>query len=361
MNIAIIHDWLTGMRGGENCLEVFCELFPQATLFTLLHKKGSVSKTIEEMEIKTSFLQHIPFALQHYRQYLPLFPAAIESFDLKGYDLVFSSSHCVAKGVKPDKDALHISYCYTPMRYAWLFFEDYFGKENFIKRRLISMVINSLKAWDLKSNQNVDFFIAISDNVKDRIQRFYHRDSTVICPPVETKRFSLAEGPGSYYLMASALVPYKRVDLAVEAFNQLGKKLVVVGSGDCHKSLKAIAKDNIEFVGWKSGQELVDYYRGCRALIFPGDEDFGIVPLEAHACGRPVIAFGKGGALETVNAQTGVFFYKQTPQALADAVVEFEKREATFDRAVIRNNSLKFDRDLFKQKIISFIESKLNV
>ncbi len=360
MRVAIVHDWLTGMRGGENCLEVFCELFPDATLFTLVHKKHSVSRKIESMKIKTSFLQRLPLAIKHYKHYLPLFPKAIESFDLSGFDLILSSSHCVAKGVRKPAAAKHICYCYTPMRYAWLFFDDYFANMGLLRKIFVSGVISRLKSWDIKSNEGVDFFIAISDNVRDRIRRFYNRESEVIPCPVDISKFSIGRDKGDYYLVVSAFVPYKRIDLAVEAFNKLGKRLLIIGSGPCEKELRKKADKNIEFLGWM-GDEKLKYYQGCRALIFPGEEDFGIVPLEAQACGRPVIAFGKGGALETVTQKTGVFFYQQTAEALAQAIGAFEEKESAFDSKEIRVNAQRFDRALFKSGIREFIESKLHV
>lgn len=358
MKVAIVHDWLTGMRGGENCLEVFCELFPDATIFTLIHKKGSVSEKIEKMDIRTSYLQRIPGIFSSYRNFLPLFPSAIESFDLKGYDLILSSSHCVAKGVRKARGALHICYCYTPMRYAWLFFDDYFGKNSGLKRLFISFIIKKLRKWDLRTNENVDFFIAISDNVKDRIRKYYGRESEVIFCPVEGERLSISRKKGDFYLVVSAFVPYKRIDLAIKAFNRLGKRLLIIGSGSEEKSLRKIAGKSIEFLGWM-GREKLKFYQECRALIFPGEEDFGIVPLEAQACGRPVIAYGKGGALETITGDTGVFFFEQTEEALARAVVEFESRENTFEADKIRKHALRFDRSLFKEKIRDFIDSKL--
>ncbi len=359
MKTAIIHDWLTGMRGGEKCLEVFCELFPDADIFTLIHERGTVSPVIEKMNIKTSFLQKIPGIKNHYRNYLPLFPTAIESFDLKGYDFILSSSHCVAKGTNIPAGVPHICYCYTPMRYAWLFFDEYFGNYNLIKKLCVKAVIQRLRCWDLKTNANVDFFAAISDNVRLRIERCYKRKAEVIYPPVDIDKFSLSNQDEGYYLLVSALVPYKRVDIAVEAFNRLGKKLVVIGSGNCQGELKKRAKKNIEFLGWVNEETLKGYYRGTSALIFPGEEDFGIVPLEAQACGKPVIAFAKGGALETLTNETAVFFEKQSVQGLIGGVNEFETKKSAFSPEITRNNSLRFDRKIFKEKIRKFIQEKL--
>ncbi len=367
MRIAIVHDWLTGMRGGEKCLEVFCELFPDATVFTLLHIKGSVSAVIENMDIRTSYIQNLPGSERHYRQFLPFFPSAIQSFDLTGYDLILSSSHCVAKGIRKPEKAVHICYCYTPMRYAWRFFDEYFSDEPPLKRWLISRVIQSLKKWDLKTNKTVDYFIAISDNVKNRILEYYSRESTVIYPPADVDSHTAGNGDESFYLIVSALVPYKRVDIAVRAFNENGKRLVIIGKGPEQEELKKASKSNIEFLGWASEEDLDGYYAGCRALIFPGLEDFGIVPVEAQAYGKPVIAFAAGGVLETVvpfkdeagsSSPTGVFFDDQHPDSLNGAIEIFEKEKGRFLPAAIRANAVRFSRDRFKQEIDGYVKEK---
>ncbi len=361
-NIALVHDWLTGMRGGEKCLEVLCELFPNATLFTLLHNKSSVSPTIEHMHIQTSFVQHLPFAKTKYRNYLPLFPAAVEEFNLKNYDLVISTSHCVAKGAIPRADAVHICYCHTPMRYVWDLYEQYLGQDHvgWLRRTVAPLFANYLRTWDVASSNRVDYFIANSENVRRRIQRHYHRDAEVIYPPVDTSFFQLSDHSDGYYLIVSALVPYKRVDLAIAVFNQSGETLVIVGTGPDEKRLKRLARSNIEFVGWCEAAELVRYYQNCRALIFPGEEDFGIVPLEAMACGKPVIAYKKGGVLETVltkgKNKTGIFFEQQTPEHLHQALKEFQKTK--FNASLIRKHALRFDCAVFRKKIKAFIEKK---
>ena len=369
MKVAIIHDWLTGMRGGEKCLEVFCELFPNATIFTLLHNKGSVSKEIESMPIRTSFIQHLSKSDKKYRNYLPLFPLAVKGFDLIGFDLILSSSHCVAKGVRVPKEALHICYCYTPMRYAWVFYDQYFGQLNIIKRSIITIILKQLKRWDLKTNENVDFFVAISDNIRNRIEKCYNRPADVIYPPVDTGRFVTSTEDEDFYLIVSALVPYKRVDIAIEAFNKNGKKLVIIGSGNSEANLKKLASGNIEFLGWLSDEDIANYYARCKALIFPGEEDFGIVPVEAQCCGKPVVAYGAGGALETIvplnphNSEqmpTGAFFYEQTSEALIEAIDIFEKNRDKFDPSKIRENGLRFGRDMFKKKIKEYIEEKID-
>ena len=297
MKVAIIHDWLTGMRGGEKVLEAFCELFPQAHVYTLLHLPRTVSPSIEALPIHTSFIQNLPFSKKGYRRYLPLFPMAIERFDLKGYDLILSCSHCVAKGIVPPPDALHISYLLTPMRYAWDMFGEYFGAK---KSRLIPFFIHYLRMWDVTSSQRVDDFLAISKHVQRRIMKYYRRDAEVIYPPVDTRRFKPGTKKGDFFLIVSSLVSYKAVDVAVEAFNRLGYPLRIIGSGPEEQRLRAMARSNVAFLGWQRDEVVAEAYSRCRALIFPGEEDFGIVPLEAMASGRPVIAFGRGGALETI-------------------------------------------------------------
>ncbi len=377
VRIAIIHDWLTGMRGGEKCLEVFCELFPKATVFTLIHKRGSVSPVIESMDIRTSYLQKVPGIFKYYRNFLPFFSSAIESFDLSGYDLVLSSSHCVAKGAKSRPGALHICYCYTPVRYVWNMFDEYFGAEDLLKRRLIYGVTENLKKWDLASNKRIDYFVAISHNVKKRITDFYDRDADVIYPPVDTDSHQGSGGDEGFYLVVSALVPYKKVDLAVMSFNASGRPLVVIGEGSDTAKLRKTAGENIVFLGWMGPEMLRDYYSRCRALIFPGEEDFGIVPLEAQAHGKPVIAYAKGGVLETVvplgrgqktedrrqttdNRQqpTGVFFDEQTVEALNTAVDTFEKNRDKFDPAAARANAERFNRERFKREISAYVRGK---
>ncbi|MFH1837585.1 MAG: glycosyltransferase [Candidatus Omnitrophota bacterium] len=364
--IAIIHDWLTGMRGGEKCLEVFCELFPDAALFTIIHKKGSMSETIENMDIRTSFLQKVPNIFKNYRWFLPIFPWAVENFDLAEYDIVLSSSHCAAKGAKKGEGALHICYCYTPMRYAWKFFDEYFSKEGRLKKWIISSIMRRLRKWDISSNKRIDYFIAISDNIKSRIHDCYGLESDVIYPPVEAGCEACEEKDEGFYLIVSALVPYKKVDLAVETFNKNGKKLIIIGDGDRMGSLKKVSDKNIEFLGWVSDKSLKAYYQKCRALVFPGEEDFGIVPVEAQSFGKPVIAYARGGVLETIlpfdeggdTDATGVFFKEQTCSSLNGAIELFEKNRDKFDPAKIRKNATRFSRERFKSEIKRYVEGK---
>ncbi|NOZ19659.1 MAG: glycosyltransferase family 4 protein [Planctomycetes bacterium] len=358
---ALVHDWLTGMRGGEKCLEVFCELLPQADLFTLLHLAGRMSEPIEAMNIHTSFVQKLPFVESKYRHYLPIFPRAIERFDFSGYDLIFSSSHCVAKGARPRPGALHICYCYSPMRYVWDMFDAYFGEHRTgrIKRAIIGTFAARLRDWDRRTCDRVDRFIAISEHVRKRIQRNYERDADVIHPPVDCSFFRSVGEPEEYYLVASAFAPYKRIDLAIETFNGLGRPLKVIGSGPDERRLRAMAGPNIEFLGAVSDEELRAAYSKCRAFIFPPEEDFGIMPIEAMACGRPVIAYGVGGALETVTEETGLFFPEQTVAALRKAIEEFEQRELEFKPELARAQAMTFNRPVFKRKVADYLRASL--
>ncbi|MFN0150561.1 MAG: glycosyltransferase [bacterium] len=384
MKIAIVHDWLTGMRGGEKCLEVFCELFPRATIFTLVHVKGALSPAIEAMEIRASFVQRLPGAMTRHQRYLPLFPLAVERFDLSEFDFVLSTSHCVAKGAIARPGAQHVCYCHTPMRYVWEFYDDYFrGPAAGIGARVVMpFAAPMLRRWDTSTASRVDHFIANSRNVATRIRRIYGRDADVIYPPVDTERFqpraTLAtddaramrvgaerasvragapHGGGAAaapFLIVSKLVPYKHVEIAVHAANALGAPLRVVGDGPERARLSAIAGATVTFDGWLDDAALAAAYRDARALLFPGIEDFGIVPLEAQASGTPVIAFAEGGALETVrDGETGILFAPQTPEALAAAMRRFDPR--AFDAAALRAWAERFSRDRFRSEMRAYL------
>ena len=367
MQVALVHDWLTGMRGGERCLEVFCELFPDADLYTLLHVPGSVSPTIERRRIVTSFVARLPDAARRYRHYLPLFPAAVARFDLSAYDLVLSSSHCVAKAARPRRGALHICYCFTPMRYVWDLYDDYFGPRASVPARiLMPPVAAALRRWDRRTSARVGRFVAISRHVARRIERCYGRSAEVIYPPVDVSRFRVADEPGEFYLIVSALTPYKRVDLAVVAANRLGARLVVVGSGPEEARIRRLAGPAVDVLGWRSDAEVAELYGRCRAVLFPAIEDFGIVPLEAMAAGRPVISLGRGGALETVvsldtadEPPTGLLFDEQTPEALAAAIRRFEANAHRFEPKSLRRRAEGFDRPVFKERIARYVDRAL--
>jgi len=359
--VALVHDWLTGQRGGEKVLEVFTEIFPEAPIYTLFHFLGSQIENIEKRTIHTSFLQKMPFLRKRYRWYLQFYPLAVELFDLQDYDLVISSSHCVAKGAIPRADALHISYIHSPVRYAWNQYFAYFSADQlgFFSRRLIPPLIHRLRLWDVASTSRVDYFLANSKTVARRIYRYYRRTADVLHPPVDTEFFLPDSQQGDYYLLVSALVPYKRIDLAIETFNRNGLKMKIVGQGPDYKKLKKAANRNIEFLGYLSSQELRQAYQGAKALLIPGEEDFGINSLEAQACGIPVIAYGRGGATETVIPQeSGLFFLELTPRSLQTALDKFQG--IAFNKSIIRANALTFSRDLFKEKVSAVFHEKWN-
>jgi len=353
------------MRGGERCLEVLCELFPDAPLFTLLHVPGSVSPRIERRRIVTSFVQKLPRAAARYRYYLPTFPLAISRFDLSGYDLVVSMSHCVAKGVRVSPGTLHLCYCFSPMRYVWDLSSDYFGSGRGLATRTLGPPLAAaLRRWDRKT-AGVHRFVAISHHIADRIRRAYDRAADVIYPPVDVQRFETAETGEDYYLVVGALVPYKRIDLAVAAANRLSRRLVVVGTGPEDARLRALAGPTVSFLGWRPDAEIAQLYARCRALIFPAVEDFGITPLEAAAAGRPTVALARGGALETMVgldaadvAPTAVFFPEQSVDALVEAMARFERAADRFDGKALRARAETFDRAVFKQKLGAYIGAR---
>jgi len=366
--VAIVHDWLTGMRGGEAILDAICEIFPQADLFTLLQTDYKMSPQIlNGRKVHHSYLQKLmglrKFS-EGYRQFLPLFPHAIESLDLSSYDLVLSNTHCVAKGVRKKPGALHVSYVSTPMRYIWDMFDEYFGegKTGKLTTTAAKVLRPWLQKWDVKTTDDVDYLIANSHFVRDRIQRFWKRDSVVIPPFFDAHKFEdRIEEPKEYYLIVSAFAPYKRIDLAVEAFKRLGFRLIVVGKGQDQKKLKKLAKgaSNIEFHGGLSNAALGELYRKARAFIFPGLEDFGITPLESMYCGRPVIAYGKGGVLDTVTPETGILFAEQSVEDLMQAVLKFEANKESFSPQKARARALEFTRERFRREYSEFLMSCL--
>ncbi|HSE84809.1 MAG TPA: glycosyltransferase [Candidatus Binatia bacterium] len=369
MRVAIIHDWLITTRGGEKCLEAFCELFPRADVYTLIYRPNRVSTLIKSMRIRVSRLDTIPGIERIYRYFLPLFPRLIESFDLRNYDLIVSSSHCVAKGVFPYR-ALHIAYVHAPMRYVWDMHDAYFGLAASLLARIgMSVWRRYLQRWDVAASERVDYFLANSRNVAAKIQKLYGRQATVIHPPVDLEKFRLGDVQESYYLIVSALVPYKRIDIAVRAFNKMRLPLKVVGEGPLRSQLERSAGSTIEFLGWVDDAVLAALYGSCQALIFPGEEDFGIVPLEAQACGRPVIAYEKGGVLETVipvtanaetgGAPTGIFFSEQTPGDLIRAVELYQRMPNRFDPKKIRAHAAQFSAQRFRNQIHEYIQARL--
>jgi glycosyltransferase involved in cell wall biosynthesis len=351
------------MRGGERCLEVFCELFPDAPVFTLLHVPGSVSATIEGHRIVTSFIQRLPAAATRYRHYLPLFPAAVRAFDLRAFDLVLSLSHCAAKAVRVPAGALHLCYCFTPMRYVWDLEDDYTRGSGWLGRLVLPPAAAALRRWDRRTG-GVAEFVAISHHIAERIHRVYGRPAGVIHPPVELERFRIAADVEDYYLVVSALVPYKRVDLAVAAATRLGRRLLVVGRGPEEGRLRAMAGPRVSFLGWRPDAEVAELYARCRAVLFPSVEDFGIVPLEAAAAGRPTIALAQGGALETMvgldgaESPTAVFFREQTVGALVEAMTTFEAAAHRFEPKALRAHAARFDRPIFARRIREWVDGR---
>lgn len=358
MKIAIAHDWMFSMRGGEKVLECLFELFPSADFYVLVCDLNRVSSLLKERKIFTSFIQNLPFSKKLYKLYLPLMPFAVESLNFSDYDLVISVSHCLIKSIITSPLTTHVCYCNSPVRYAYDLFDDYFKDTWPPLRRIFSLMMGILRWWDIKTSKRADYFIGNSKNIQGKIKSYYNRDSTVIYPPVDTDFFIPSGNKHDYYLALSALVPYKRIDLAVKAFNRLKKDLVIIGEGPEMKKLKNMAEDNIKFLGWRSDEEIRHYYQNCRALVFPGNEDFGIVPVEAQSCGRPVIAFFGGGAMETVKEGiTGHFFKEQNPQALQNSVIEFGSM--TISPEECRNNALEFSRERFKREISDFLKKNL--
>jgi glycosyltransferase involved in cell wall biosynthesis len=362
VKIALIHDWLTGMRGGERALLAFCEMFPDADLFTLVRVPGATDPIIEQRRVRTSPIQWLPLPGRLYRHYLPLFPAAIEQFDLDGYDLVLSTSHCAAKSVVVPGRTRHLCYCLTPMRYAWDQFDAYFGPERVgaLGSRVMRPVMAAMARWDRATEGRVHRYLAISQYVARRIGLYYNRRSSLVYPPVETTYYTPTTAPSSVpagLLVVSALVPYKRVDLAVAAAARAGLPLTVVGDGPERERLQASAGPGAQFLGWRTNEEIRDLYRSSVATILPGEEDFGIVPLESQACGRPVVALGRGGALETViDGETGVLV-EPGEAALADGLRRAV--ETTWDAERIRAHADRFSRERFVRDIREVIEDTL--
>jgi glycosyltransferase involved in cell wall biosynthesis len=360
VKVAIVHDFLIQMGGAERVVSALHELFPKAPVFTSVFRKNELTADFLSMDVKTSFLQYFPFISGNFRAYFLLYPLAFHSFDLSGFDLIISSSSGYAKGIRKRKGQVHVCYCHTPMRFAWNY-KDYIARfgMNPLASKMLSLSVPALKHWDLGTVKNVDHFIANSRFVADRIRSIYQRESVIINPPVETDKFKPLAKSGDYFLVVSRLMPYKRLDLAVKAFNRLKLPLKIVGNGPALAQLKQIAAGNIEFVGRVPDEEVNELYSGCRALIFPGEEDFGITPLEAAAAGRPTIAYASGGALETViDNKTGILFKEQSVGSLSDAVERF--MGARFDRQKLVEHAHSFRRGVFIEKMKGFLnENKI--
>ena len=356
LRVALVHDWLTGMRGGEKCLDVLAELFPRADLYTLVHRRGTVSPRIEARRVVESWIARCPAGRSHYRWYAPFYPLAIESFDLGAYDLVVSTSHCVAKGAMTRADTLHVCYCFTPVRYFWDLYPEYFGpgRSGWLARATAPLLAHYYRLWDRVSADRVDLFLADSAHVRDRIAKHYRRPSLVIHPPADTAAFTpatTAAEPHAPYLIVSALVPYKGVERAIRVCAARGRPLRIVGTGPEEQRLRSMAGPGVRFEGWLSEERLRDAYRACRALIQAHEEDFGIAPVEALASGRPVIALGKGGAAEVVTDACGVLYDDPSDAGLDAAITEFESR--SFDPALLRRRAMEFSRDAYRDRMLT--------
>lgn len=366
-DIVLVHDWLTGMRGGEKCLEPACRRWPNAKLFTAFHRRGSVSKAIESLRPRASFLNRLPGVSRYYRYLLPAFPWAA-NWRIPDCELVLSFSHCLAKAAKAPAGVPHVSYCFTPMRYAWHMRESYFARGRFGKLKAIAIdgLLHRLRDWDRRTADGVSHFIAISQTVRDRIRECYDRDSEIIYPPVDTDFYSPSyERRDEFYLVVSAFAPYKRFDLAVEACTRTGRKLVVIGTGQEAAKLRQLAGPTVQFLGWQSDEVIRDHFRRAKALLFPAEEDFGIVPVESQACGCPVIAFGKGGGAETVRPlgvcePTGVFFDEQNVDAVIEAMDRFERNEDRFDPRAARRQAVPFNAARYERELFGYVEQVLS-
>lgn len=369
LRIAIVHYWFVAQRGGERVIETIAEIYPQADIFTLVLDRAALPASLRSRRIITSFLQKMPGATRHYQKLLPLFPLALEHFRLDEYDLVISSESGPAKGVLTSQHTCHICYCHSPMRYLWDMYHRYRTSDGMGRssRVLFSLSSHYLRMWDVAAASRVDYFVANSANVASRIRKHYRREAEVINPPVNVSAGYISGTAQDYYLIAGQLVDYKRVELAIEACNRLKRSLRIVGNGREYARLKRLAGPSIKFLGFLPDEALSKHYAGCRALLFPGEEDFGIVPVEAQSYGRPVIAYGRGGALETVKGlqdsvtaedATGIFFHEQSVESLMEAILRFESLENRFNPQAIRAHVQRFDASRFRTEIETFIAAK---
>ncbi len=357
MKIAIVCDWLTTMGGAEQVLINFSELYPNAPFYTTLYNPNNLDNKLKKIKVHTSFLQRKKMVNDH-KKYFPLMPLAISCLNVKDYDVILSSSSSVAKGIRKGKNSVHFCYIHTPMRYAYEYKHEYTDGMNFVKKLLVNILLFFVRIWDQKNTKKVDFFIANSTEVQKRVKKTYNRDSVVIFPPVRTNEFKISKKNGDYYFIVSRLVKYKRFDLAVKACTELNKKLIVIGDGPERENLEKIAGPTVTFLGRQDDKTVKKYMSECKAFLFPGLEDFGIVPVEAQACGRPVICYGKGGVLDTViDGETGVYFDKQNVESLKEAIIKFEKTK--FDKKKIREHSLKFSEENFRKQLSEYIISKV--
>ncbi|WP_417315860.1 glycosyltransferase family 4 protein [Cycloclasticus pugetii] len=371
MKIAIVHEWFVTPGGAEKVVKAMLELFPEADVFSVVDFFNDTQRNeyLNGKKTKNSFIQKLPLAKKHYRNYLPLMPLAIEQIDVSEYDVVISSSHAVAKGVITSPNQLHICYCYSPIRYAWDLKFQYLDESNLkhgVKSLIARYLLHKIKTWDFISSQNVDHYIAISHFIQSRIQKFYRRESTVIYPNVDIERFTVTEKKEEFYFTASRLVPYKKIALIAKAFKEMpDKKLIIIGDGPEKKKVEEIASSstNIEYLGYQSNEVLKEHMEKAKAFLFAAEEDFGIVALEAQACGTPVIAYGKGGALDTVrHGETGYYFQEQTVDSIKEAVVSFEgSKDNLLSAKEIRFHAERFSEDIFKNSLKEFIQEKYQI
>lgn len=367
MKVAIIQEWLVTMGGSEKVVQAIAEIFPEADIFTLVESKKLVNELgFNSKKIVTSIVQKLPFATKKYKAYLPIFPFAIEQFDLRKYDLIISSNHAVAKGVLTNIDQLHITYCHSPIRYAWDLHNQYLEEENLnfgIKGLLARFFLHRIRLWDVASANRPDYYISNSNFIGRRIKKIYDKESTTIYPPIQIEDFVLETEKEDYYITCSRMVPYKKIDLIVEAFASMpDKKLIVVGDGPDYQKITKLATSNIEFKGYLPSSELIKYIQKAKAFVFAAIEDFGMLPVEAQACGTPVIAYGKGGSLETViPGTTGILFYEQTAKSIVSAVEKFEINYSDFDALLIRKHAETFGKSKFKEKFLDFVTEKMDL
>lgn len=352
VKVALVHDWLVTAGGAEKVLWQFHLLFPQAPIYTLVYDPNCGKGMFRECDVRTTKLQKIPFATKLYKNMLTMMPKAWEQLDLTEYDLVLSSCSSCCKGVITRPDAVHVCYCHTPTRYVWDFYYQYLKNAGALKKAVMPGLIHKVRIWDRLAADRVDQFISNSDFIAQRIKKYYRRDAITIYPPVHINDYPLVEQPDDYYLVVSRFVYYKRIDLAIEACNRLGKRLVIIGGGDEEKRLRAMAGPTIEFAGRVDDEAMMQYYVRAKAFLFPGEEDFGITPVEAQSAGCPVLAYGRGGALETVlGGKTGLFFYEQTGESLAACIEQFEREGVGCSRSEIREHSLSFGEERFRKEI----------
>lgn len=362
--VALIHDFLTSVTGAERVLKVLADMYPTAPIYTLLYDEEKAGEVFPKERVITSDLQKYPKFLRDRRKYLfSKMPVEVEQFDLSEYDLVISSSGAYAKGVITKPDCVHICYCHAPMRYAWDWHAEYLEEKGLkgLKKLIVLKMLNKVRIWDKVSSDRVDFYVANSKTTQKRIKKYYHLPSDVICPPVEVERFQVTREHKNYFLIVSRIEPYKRIDLAVKAFNELtDQKLVIIGEGSQLEHLKSIAKSkNIGFLGYQNDEVIQDYYQNCKAFLFTGEDDFGITPVEAMACGKPVLAFAKGGALETViEKKTGLFFHEPTVESFKDGVIRMNKRYGQFSATMIRSHAEGFSRGEFEKRFKEFVGKK---